>query len=138
MFLVPRHRIEKIVQREKHYCTIRRGGKVISTGNNKPWAFNFQGKSYRLHAECDALRNIPKKYIKTKKSVIFTLTVVKVKPGTSRPCNDCIEFMQKFCNFHDIKIKEVCYSEDNCIYSENISSMEKVYYSFYSRVVDKK
>jgi hypothetical protein len=48
--------------RSQHYCVITHGGSVISTGSNRNDGFLHHGKDYRCHAECEALRKLPKKY----------------------------------------------------------------------------
>ncbi len=48
--------------RSQHYCIVTRGGNVISTGVNRDDGFIHNGSDYRCHAECEALRKIPKKY----------------------------------------------------------------------------
>lgn len=62
MMKIPASVLSRITVSCKHYCVITHGGKVISTGFNSDSDFKYNGKSYRCHAECVALRNLPSKY----------------------------------------------------------------------------
>lgn len=59
---IPNRIYKKIQCHQPHYCVITCGGKVISTGYNKPRGFSHNGYYYGMHAECDALKKLPFKY----------------------------------------------------------------------------
>ncbi len=60
--MIPKRILDSLNTRCKHYAVVTHGGKVISTGFNEDNCFSHQGSDYRCHAECNALRRLPKKY----------------------------------------------------------------------------
>ena len=63
MRTIPKKVMEKIAGNTcKHYCIVTKGGKIISTGYNRDCGFTHNGNDYRSHAECEALKKVPKKY----------------------------------------------------------------------------
>lgn len=95
-----------------HYAILIKGSKPFS-----PWVKN----SMELHAECNALKSIPKKNRRTNKKL--TLLVIRVnKKGElklSKPCTNCINSMKMAC------INTVMYSDDQGqIVKQKISNVD--------------
>ena len=62
MYKIPKKVIDNMTIKTKHYCVVTHGGKVIATGYNRDSGFTHEGDDYRCHAECEALRKVPKRY----------------------------------------------------------------------------
>ena len=106
-----------------HYCVITYGGKVVSTGYNRPYEFRSNGKDYMRHAECDALLKLPKKYRNKK----LRLCVVRKDYKNSKPCKKCLEFLSEY------NIKNIYYSDEGCLWDEPSSTIENSHQSLYIR-----
>lgn len=121
MFIFNPSIMAKIGARDHHhYCIITHGGKIIVTGYNKPVAFNYNGKNFRRHAECDALLKLPFKY-HTKKIRMY---VIRKDYKNSKPCQHCLEFILKF------RVKNIYYSDAGCLWDETVSMMRNEHISF--------
>jgi deoxycytidylate deaminase len=103
-----------------HYCVITYGGKVITTGYNRPYGFISNGKNYMRHAECDALLKLPEKY-KNKK---LRLCVVRKGYKNSKPCQKCLEFISEY------RVKNIYYSDEGCLWDEPQTTIQNSHRSF--------
>jgi deoxycytidylate deaminase len=106
-----------------HYCIITCGGKVVSTGYNRPYGFRSNGKDYMRHAECDALLKLPEKYRNKK----IRLCVVRNGYKNSKPCQKCLEFISEY------RVKNIYYSDEGCLWDEPSSSIVNDHLSLYIR-----
>lgn len=125
--------IDKMV---RHHCIIMRGGKVISTGHNKPIPFTWNGSQYMRHAECDAILGLPRKYLikRTKRPISLTLYVYRTGKGTdSKPCEQCIRFMKLISQYTNCEIKTIIYStaQQITVTKEHLNNMDNTHQTTY-------
>jgi tRNA(Arg) A34 adenosine deaminase TadA len=114
MFVFSDELIKKIGSTQHHhYCIITYGGKVISSGYNRPTGFTYNRKDYMRHAECDALLKLPFKYRDKK----LRLYVIRKGYKNSKPCSKCLEFLAFF------RIKNIYYSDMGCLWDEPFSTI---------------
>ena len=105
-------------RKSKHYAIIKHGGKIIATGYNQPGAFRFKGKNYMRHAECVAIKNLPRKFII--KGTAVDMIVIRQGWAESKPCQHCIDYMRK----HGVNIRRVRYSSQGQLITESLNTME--------------
>lgn len=110
-------------KKSKHYAVIRQGGKIIATGYNQPGSFKFKGRSYMRHAECMALKNVPKNILN--KGTRLDLTVIRQGLSESKPCQHCIDYMRK----HKANIRRVSYSSNGLILTEKLNTISNQHVS---------
>jgi cytidine deaminase len=111
--------------------------RVLSFGVNQMG--DSYGKAPGIHAECDALSKLMP--LKNKKKLeIINLLVIRVssknKIQSSKPCNNCIEAMQKIPEKKGYKIENIYYSDENGnIIKTNLKKLESEdkHYSKYFR-----
>lgn len=121
MFIFSPKLIQKIGSvNHNHYCIITHGGKIITTGYNRPYLVMFKGKEYMRHAECDALLKLPHKY-KNKKIRMY---VIRKEYKNSKPCLNCLEFIS------DFNVKNIYYSDQGCLWDEPLSTISTKHVSF--------
>lgn len=113
--------------RKMHYCVIRKGGKVLATGYNKPSSYRYKGVCYRRHAECDAILNLPKKY---HRKGVLNITVIRYGFAESKPCQQCLHFIKAL----GIKIKNVCYSTEGVLITEKMAHIVNTHETTYWRI----
>jgi deoxycytidylate deaminase len=86
-------------------------GSILSFGENHFMASNI-GDLYTIHAEHDAINNLP--YTKKKKTI--NLLVVRFtknkKLCMSKPCNQCIQNIYKFAPRKGYTVKNIYYSTE--------------------------
>lgn len=99
----------KSTMQHQHGAIIIRGNNIISTGYNH--LTTFMCHQWSVHAEVDALMNIPKKYKQNKAFLQeCIMIVVRIGPPSkpdckySKPCDKCKEAIHKY------GIKKVFYS----------------------------
>ena len=121
MFIFNNALVTKIGARDfLHVCIITHGGKVVSTGYNRPCGFNYKGKNYRRHAECDALLKMSNKY-RNKKIRIY---VIRKDYKMSKPCQHCLDFISSF------RVKRIYYSDEGCLWYETEKNLTTNHVSF--------
>ena len=121
MFIFSPEIIKKIGSvHHNHYCIITHGGKIISSGYNRPFWVTYNHKEYMRHAECDALLKLPKKY-KNKKIRMY---VIRKDYKNSKPCSNCLEFIS------DFRVKNIYYSDEGCLWDEPLSTITNEHVSF--------
>jgi tRNA(Arg) A34 adenosine deaminase TadA len=120
MFIFTEDLIRKIgSENHQHYCVITHGGKVITSGFNRPCWFTHNGKDYMRHAECDALLKLPTKYRNKK----IRLCVIRNGYKNSKPCQKCLEFISSF------NVKNIYYSDIGCLWDEPFSTIHSTHVS---------
>lgn len=116
---IPQETLDLIeCRKSKHYCVIRYGGKIIATGYNQPGAFKYKGRHYMRHAECMALKNLPRKFCIKGKTI--DLLVIRHGLAESKPCQHCIDYMKR----HEANIRRVSYSTCGDIVTENLCQIK--------------
>jgi len=121
--------IDKMV---RHHCVIMRGGKILSYGHNKPSPFAWHGQCYMRHAECDAILNLPKKYLRSHgKRYRLRIVVYRTDMGESKPCDQCIRFMHSVCQHSDCRFNTVIYSRDSQSHRERFHDLHNDHQSTY-------
>lgn len=111
--------------------------RILSFGVNQMG--DSYGKVPGIHAECDALSKLMP--LKNKKKLEnINLLVIRVssknKIQSSKPCNNCIEAMQKIPEKKGYKIENIYYSDENGnIIKTNLKKLdsEDKHYSKYFR-----
>lgn len=119
-----------VEQMTKHFCTITHGGKIISYGWNKPDLFKFQGLHYMRHAECDAILNLPRKYLRGK-SKRLKLKVYRIDLSESKPCSQCIAFLRAIG--YGIGIDHIQYSSNGTFHRDRVATIHNDHISTYWR-----
>lgn len=128
MLVVPPRVIKQQVTfccQKMHYCVIIKGGKVISTGFNKPTSFRHNGVHYMRHAECDAILNLPRKY--HLKGLKIDLNVIRYGLAESKPCCHCIQYMRSV----NVRIDNIYYSTGGNTSSVKLEAIENSHISSY-------
>lgn len=110
---------------QRHSAAIIKGDKILNIGFNKYCRF---AKQNTIHAEMDVLLSLKKKCKHQIKSVdIIIIRISNFNSSTlknSRPCNHCIEYLQKY------PIRNVYYSNEyGDIVCEKLKNMEKKHVS---------
>lgn len=114
--------------KRKHNCTITHGGKVISNGSNKDTCFLVGSQSFRMHAECDAIRRLPHRY----RSRSIDITVSREDMGESKPCEQCIRYMKQL----PLKIRNITYSTREGVYkTEKLKDITNDHMTVYHRAM---
>lgn len=118
---IPKSLHAKLGRNLMHYCVIKRGGKIVATGNNKAGSFRHNGELYMRHAECDALKKLLRQG-KNKRGRGGRLTIIVIRPklAESKPCSHCIKYMQSL----DLNIRYVTYSSEGCLVTETLKDIE--------------
>lgn len=108
-----------------HYCSVKCGGKVVSTGTNKRGSVIYNGKVYGLHAEVVAILKLPK----DKRGKKLALTVYREGLRQSKPCEDCLDFIRE----SGFNIKTIQYSVDGRFIKEQFNEMTNDHATLYWR-----
>jgi deoxycytidylate deaminase len=101
-------------------------GNILSFGENHYMANNI-GKLYTVHAEHDAINNLPY----TKKRQTINLLVVRFTKNNklcmSKPCNQCIKNIYKYGPKKGYIIRNIYYStEDETIEKTTLSRLSNI------------
>ena len=110
---------------QRHSAAIIKGDKILNIGFNK---YCTLAKKNTIHAEMDVLFSLKKKCKNQIKGVdIIIIRISNFNSDTlknSRPCNHCIEYLQKY------SIRKVYYSNEyGNIVCERLENMEKKHIS---------
>lgn len=89
----------------KHAACIVKGNKIISIGHNFMPSYLLNNKK-SIHAERAVIYNTPKLY-RTKKCLKLKLIVIRLSRTSdgvelSKPCKDCISYINNFNNINQI------------------------------------